>query len=121
MGQLPALLIFMALVLVLSLYGLTVSGHFPAEPGSPLLGTRLGGVIVWCTLSISLCVLAVTLYFAWRMVPATAAIIGGGAMVLVAPLLLRPFPDRFVDDRAGLLAFAGLGIAFAMLAVRFID
>jgi len=28
---LPELAVFMALVLVLSLYGLTVSGHFPQE------------------------------------------------------------------------------------------
>ena len=34
---LPELALFMALVLVLSLYGLTVSGHFPEEHRSPSL------------------------------------------------------------------------------------
>jgi hypothetical protein len=38
--------------------------------------------------------------FAWQHVPLPAAVIGGGAMVLFAPLLLQPFPDSFVNGRA---------------------
>ena len=43
--ELPPLLdlsVFMALILVLSLFGLTVSGHFPAEFRAPALKTVLG-------------------------------------------------------------------------------
>ena len=39
---LPELAVFMALVLVLSLYGLTVSGHFPEEHRAASLRTAGG-------------------------------------------------------------------------------
>jgi hypothetical protein len=33
-------------------------------------------------------------------------VIGGGAMLLFAPLLLQPLPDSFVNGRRGLLVFS---------------
>ena len=44
---LPELAVFMALVLVLSLYGLTVSGHFPEEHRAGLAanGRRAGSAV----------------------------------------------------------------------------
>jgi len=38
------------------------------------------------------------------------------AMLLVAPLLLRPLPDSFVNGRGGLIALTTIGAALALLA-----
>jgi hypothetical protein len=113
---LPELTLFMALVLVLSLYGLTVSGHFPAEHRSPSLSTPVGRLLLWGTLTLSAALALVLIQFAWRHVPLYAAAIGGGAMLLAAPLLLRPLPDSFVNGRRGLLVFAGLALCLALIA-----
>ncbi len=114
--QIPELAVFMALVLVLSLYGLTVSGHFPAEHRAPALRTGGGRLILWGTIALCTALALVTLAFAWVRVPLYAAVIGGGAMALVAPLLLQPLPDSFIDGRRALLTFAGLGAGLALVA-----
>ena len=113
-----ALSIFMGLVLVLALCGLTVSGHFPAEARDPRLRTTIGKVILWATVAVALLVAASAIALAWRRLPLYAAIIGGGAMVLIAPPLLRPLPDRFVNGRRGLIVWAALGLALTLLAER---
>ena len=41
-------------------------------------------------------------------------------MVLIAPLLLQPLPDSFVNGRQGLLTFAGLGVGLALVAGRLV-
>ena len=115
---LPELAVFMALVLVLSLYGLAVSGHFPAEHRTSALRTGVGRLILWGTIALCAALALTTLAFAWARVPLYAAVIGGGAMALVAPLLLQPLPDSFVDGRRALLTFTGLGIALALVAGR---
>jgi hypothetical protein len=43
------------------------------------------------------------------------AVIGGGAALLFAPLLLQPLPDSFVDGRRGLLAFSAAAVSLAAL------
>jgi hypothetical protein len=117
---LPELSLFMALVLVLSLYALTVSGHFPEEHRAATLRTVGGQLLLWGTIGLSVILAVAALIFAWRRVPLPAAVIGGGTMVLIAPLLLQPLPDSFVNGRRGLLVFAGLAVVLATLAgVRF--
>ena len=118
---LPELAVFMALVLVLSLYGLTVSGHFPEEHRAASLRTG-GGPGCCCGARIALCAaLAVSaLAFAWQRVPLPAAVIGGGAMVLIAPLLLQPLPDSFVNGRRGLLTLHWPRRGLALMAGTFI-
>ena len=49
---LPELALFMALVLVLSLYGLTVSGHFPEEHRAASLRTGGGPLLLWGTIAL---------------------------------------------------------------------
>jgi hypothetical protein len=117
---LPELAMFMALVLVLSLYGLTVAGHFPAEHRSPWMHTAGGRLVLWGTLSLCTLLLLAALALAWQRVPLYAAVIGAGAMALIAPLLLQPLPDRFVNGRLGLLTFTGLALALGLLAARLI-
>jgi hypothetical protein len=113
-----ALAMFMGLVLVLALCGLTVSGHFPAEARDPRLQTTIGKVTLWATIAVALLVAIAAIVLAWRRLPLYAAIIGGGAMLLIAPQLLRPLPDSFVNGRRGLLVFAALGLALTLLAER---
>jgi hypothetical protein len=113
---LPELAVFMALVLVLSLYGLTVSGHFPEEHRASSLRTGGGQALLWGTLALCVVLALSAATFAWLRIPLSAAIIGGGAMVLIAPLLLQPLPDSFVNGRRGLLIFTGLGIGLALTA-----
>jgi hypothetical protein len=114
------LAVFMALVLVFALYGLAVSGQFPAEFRTPALQSNAGRIILWATLAIWVGATACALMLAWRRLPLYAAVIGGGAMILLAPLLLQPMPDSFVNGRQGLLALAALGLALALLAANFI-
>ncbi len=113
----PALAVFMGLVLMSALYGLTVSGHFPAGARSARFDTNSGRIVLWGTLIITVALVIATLVLAWLKLPIAAAIIGGGAMMLFAPLVLRIFPDSFVDEPSALLTFAGLGLGLALSAV----
>jgi hypothetical protein len=113
---LPELALFMALVLVLSLYGLTVAGHFPKEHRAASLKTAGGAVLLWGTIALCLALTIAALAFAWQHLPLPAAIIGGGAMILIAPLLLQPFPDSFVNGRLALVLFTGAGLGLALAA-----
>ena len=113
---LPELAVFMALVLVLSLYGLTVSGHFPEEHRPASLNTAGGKLLLWGTIAICTVLTIAALAFAWQQLPLPAAIIAGGAMVLVAPLLLQPLPDSFVNGRRGLITFTVIGVGLALAA-----
>ena len=112
----PHLAVFMALVLVLSLYGLTVSGHFPEEHRSDSLKSAGGRLVLWGTIVLCAALAVMTLAYAWQHLPLPSAIIGGGAMVLFAPLLLQPLPDAFVDGRRGLLTFSFIGVGLALAA-----
>ena len=108
------LALFMIAVTFLALYGLTVTGHFPAEIRAAELRSGIGALIMWGTLLVVLLATVIVLGVAFSVLPWPAITIGGGAMVLFAPLLLRPVPDRFVNGLAALLAFAA-GAATAAL------
>jgi hypothetical protein len=101
------LLLFMAGVALAALYGLTVSGHFPAEFRAAGLKSGLGATVLWGTIITTFAATLVTLLVGWRVLPWYAIAIGGGMMLLATPLLLRPLPDWFVNGPAGLLTFAG--------------
>jgi hypothetical protein len=113
---LPELALFMALVLVLSLFGLTVSGHFPEEHRAPTLRAGLGPLLLWGTIALCAVLTLAAVLFAWQRVPLYAAVIGGGAMVLFAPLLLQPFPDSVVNGRRGLVIFAALATGLTVIS-----
>jgi hypothetical protein len=111
------LIVFAALLLVLSLHGLAASGQFPREHRKPPLASGLGPAFLYGSISLAIVSLGVALPAAWRLIPWYAAIIGGCLAILVAPLVLQQFPDRFIDGRASLLGFAGVGglLALALL------
>ena len=97
---------FMAGVLAVALYGLTASGHFPAEARSARFKGGSGALVLWGTLAATALAAASMLLNAWWILPWYLQVIGGGAMLLFAPLLLQPLPDSFVNGRRGLLAFS---------------
>lgn len=111
----PPLLLFVALLLALSLYALAASGHFPREHRAPALASGLGRVVLYGSMALALLCLLVGLTAAWYLVPWYAAVIGGGGAILIAPLVLQKFPDRFVDGRTSLLSFATAGTVLAIL------
>lgn len=112
-----ALVVFVLLVMSAALYGLTVSGHFPSEHRAETLKSIGGVTILWGTMAVALGTAIVGLLIAWWALPWTWAVIIGGAVLLMVPLILQLFPDSFVDGRAGLLVFAGFGaiLSFAVL------
>ena len=112
------LTLFTALLLVLSLHTLAASGQFPREHRAATLASAVGGIVLYGTIAVTISSLVVALLAAWRLIPWYAAVIGGGFAILVAPLVLQQFPDRFVDGRASLLSFAAAGALLALLLVR---
>ena len=97
---------YMAGVLAVALYGLTASGHFPVEARSERLKSGWGALVLWGTLAVTALAAAGMLLKSWWILPWYLQVIGGGAMLLFAPLLLQPLPDSFVNGRRGLLAFS---------------
>ena len=65
--------------------------------------------ILWGTMAGGVFTAVVSLFLAWIALPWYAAVIVGGGVLLMAPLVLQLFPDSFVDGRSGLLVFAGVG------------
>ena len=117
--QWGALVVFALLVMSASLYGLTASGHFPSEHRAEALKSPAGAAILWGTMAIALATAVVGLGLAWAVLPWTWAIIVGGAVLLIAPLVLQLFPDSFVDGKAGLLVFAGLGAVLSLAVIAY--
>jgi hypothetical protein len=109
------LVLFMALVLAAALCGLAASGHFPREHRSSALQSRTGELILFGSLVLSLLCLGVGIAVVWRAAPWYAAVIGGGAVLLAAPVLLRALSDAFVNGRAALVTFAGASVLMAVL------
>jgi hypothetical protein len=110
-----AFVLFALLMLMLSLHGLSASGHFPREHRAPALSSPLSAVILHGTILIALASLFAGLWAAWRLIPWYAAVIAGSLAILAAPLVLQGFSDSFVDHRGSLLSFAGASAALAIL------
>ena len=108
--SLPPLLplaLFMTAVLLLGMYGLAVSGHFPAEHRKPALQSTSGAVLLWGTLLLAAAITIAVVLTAVSRLSWPVVIIGGGLMQLLAPLVLQLFPDHIGDGRAGLVGLAG--------------
>lgn len=102
----PHLLLFMGVVLLTALYGLAASGHFPPEFRSEQVKGRAGTALLWGSMLATCFAAAAALVRGWPELPWYAAVIGGGAMLLFAPLALQPFSDNFVNGRRGLITFS---------------
>src|SRR5262249_62264690 len=102
----PAVVLFIALVLCAGLTALVASGHFPPEHRGASLRSEVGRAILFGACAVSALALLVGAAAAWAVLPWPAVVIGAGAAMLAAPLLLQPLPDAFVNGRAALLVFA---------------
>lgn len=111
-------LLFAGTVLTATLYGLALSGHFPADQRTAELRTRSGSLTIWGTMPIVVVALLMALGRASAAAPWPALVLAGGTAVLVAPLLLQRFPDRFVDGRRGLTVLAGASAVLAAFTLR---
>jgi hypothetical protein len=109
------LVLFMALLLAVALCALAASGQFPREHRSPELQSGAGPFILFGSLALALLCLAAGIWLAGRAIPWYANVIGGGAVLLAAPLLLRPLPDSFVNGRGVLIAFSGASLLMVAL------
>jgi len=105
--------LFAAGVLAVALYGLAASGHFPAEGRRQRLRGWLGALTLWGTLLVTAAAAAAMLLASWGVLPWHLAVIGGGAALLFAPLLLQPLPDAFVDGPGALVVFSAGAAALA--------
>jgi hypothetical protein len=112
------LLLFMVLVAAVSLHGLTASGQFPREHRATSLQSAAGAAILYGSIAVTMLSLLAGVLFAWQTIPWYAAVIGGGAPVLFAPLLLRPLPDPFVNGRAALLSFSTAAAIIALVMLK---
>jgi MFS family permease len=116
-NDLVPLVLFAALVIAATLQGLAVSGHFPRRAKGTAYASRVEAIILFASMALVVISLVGGIAAALRFVPWYAAIIGGGFALIAAPLVLRWFPDRFVDGRGALLAFAGASVVLALLLI----
>ena len=110
-----ALGLLMGCVLLVAMYGLAASGHFPAEFRAEKLHRGLGALVLWATMAAAGLAVAVGLVLAWRTLPWYAIVIGGGSALLFAPLLLQPLPESFVNGRRGLIVLAAGAVMLVAL------
>jgi hypothetical protein len=111
------LILLTAQLLVSALYTLAASGQFPREHRTPGLATGTGVIVLYGTIAVTIASVVVALLAAWRRIPWYAAVIGGSFAILVAPVVLQQFSDRFVDGRASLFSFAAVAALLALLLV----
>jgi hypothetical protein len=101
-----ALAVFVAMMLLASLQGLSASGHFPKASRLPAISLGSGPAVLWTSIVVTAGSIVVGIAAAWTSISWYAAVIGGGGAVLLAPLVLQLFSDRFVDGKAALIGFA---------------
>jgi hypothetical protein len=109
------LAIFVALVLLASLQALSASGHFPKASRLLALSQGSSPIVLWTSIIVTAISVLVGIAAAWTQIPWYAAVIGGGAAILLAPLALRVFPDRIVDGKSALIGFAAAAAVLATL------
>jgi len=113
LASIVPLIIFVTLMLLASLQALSASGHFPKASRLPAIAQGSGPAVLWTSIIVTAGSVVAATAAAWRAIPWYAAVIGGGAAILLAPLALQIFPDRIVD---GKIALIGFGVAAAVLA-----
>ena len=111
------LLLFTTLLHFVSLHLLSASGQFPREHRSPSLTSALGALILYGTIAVAFTSFLAALFAARKMIPWYAAVIGGGLAILVAPMVLQLFSDRFVDGRGSLVTFAAASALIALFLI----
>jgi hypothetical protein len=118
LASIVPLAIFVALMLLASLQALSASGHFPKASRLPALSQGSGPLVLWASIIVTASSVAAGIAAAWTQIPWYAAVIGGGAAILLAPLALQVFSDRIVDGKSALIGFgAGTAVLAALLCL----
>ncbi|HXL64312.1 MAG TPA: hypothetical protein VN938_04570 [Xanthobacteraceae bacterium] len=112
-----ALLLLVLLVSAATLQGLAASGHFPLRDDCAKPAFRSGRAILFSSIGVALLALVAGTIAALRLTSWSAAIIAGGLSLLFAPLVLRAFPNRFVDGAGALVSFAAATVAAAVILI----
>jgi hypothetical protein len=115
--QLIPLLPFSLLVVAASLQGLAASGHFPLQGDCVKSASRPGRATLFASIAVTLLALIAGCTAVPRLTSWSAAIIAGGFSLLFSPLLLRIFPDRFINGAGALFAFTGTTLAAAAILI----
>jgi hypothetical protein len=116
-GQLVPLLFLLLLIFAATLQGLAASGHFPLRNERPKAAFRPGRGTLFGSIGINFLAIVAGIIAALRLTSWSAAIIGGGFALLFAPLVLRVFPDRFVDGAGAMVVFAAAALLAAAVLI----
>src|SRR5262249_43534880 len=116
LASIVPLVVFVALMSLVSLQALSASGHFPKASRLPALAHGSGPVVLWTSIIVTAVSVVAGITAAWMLVPGSGAWTGGGPAILLAPLVLQVFPDRTVDGNP---AWYGFAAAAAFLAALF--
>ncbi len=96
---------FAALLLSASLHLLSAVDHFPKVERRAEFRTVPGSLLLHGSIALVLIAVAAGLWLTFSIAPWYAGVLAGGAGVLVAPLILPNFSDRFVDGFGALVVF----------------
>jgi hypothetical protein len=107
--------LFVVLVLLSGMHGLSASGHFPARGRRAELRGLGGSSLLFGSIALVAAALIAGIIATAMSAPWPALVLGGGAAILLAPITLQLFSDRFVDGRGALISFAGGAIAAVVL------
>lgn len=108
------LALFFVTVLTLTLFLITVSTHLPTVDRPPELQGWTGKGPLWGSVAVAGLAVFLTARLAWSVLPGYAVVLAVGGAVLTAPLVLKPFSDRFLDGPAGPVVFAVTALALAV-------
>ncbi len=112
------LVTFTAAVLVIFMFVIAASGHFPAEYRKAALAGPVGTAIIVATSVVIGVTCLIALFYAWHYLPWYAAVIAAGLMILIAPYTLHPLPDAIINGRGVLLLLALAAILLDALMVN---
>jgi len=115
LASIVPLVIFVTLMLLASLQTLSASGHFPKASRLSAVAQGSGPAVLWTSMIVTAGSVVAGIAATWMLVPWYAAVIGGGAAILLAPLVLQVFPDRMVDGKIALIGFAAAAAVLAAL------
>jgi hypothetical protein len=115
LASIVSLVIFVTLMLLASLQTLSASGHFPKTSRLSAIAQGSGPAVLWTSMIVTAGSVVAGIAAAWMLIPWYAAVIGGGAAILLAPLALQLFPDRIVDGKIALIGFAAAAVVLGAL------
>ena len=104
---------FGVVIMTATLLALTAAGHFPQSERLARMKSGLGSAILWSSIITTCGATGAAIWTASSTVSWPEAIISASLGLLLAPMILQCFPDRFVDGRRGLIAWTTVTVGQA--------